>query len=159
MNKTQNRIASITILNLCLISLVFLSLAFAGCDAKSLGEKFGGGVIDFSSGLENGAKTAENANSKTNTENELCRVQDAFTKAGLRFTSFDASAGTTKVYVLSQNAVKGHLMLKAFDASDNEIARGKQKIDFDKDDAHEILFKLEGNISNLKYYTMDFVAE
>ena len=156
--KPMKRISN-SILNVCLIPLFFAGLALTGCDAKELGEKFGGSLVDFSNGLESGAKKAENANAMASTDVSNCRVQEAFTKAGLRFTSFDTSAGSTKAYILSQNAIKGVLILKAFDASDNEIARGKQSVEFDKDDAHEITFKLEGNLANLKYYTLDFVVE
>ena len=142
--------------------VLFLSLCFiilTGCDPKTIGEKFSGGFIDFSSGVESGAKKAQNANSMAAAEIKDCRAQEAFTKAGLRFSTFDASSGTTKAYVMSTNAVKGVLILKAFDASDNEIGRGKEKINFEKDDAHLVSFKLEGNLANLKYYAIDFIAD
>ena len=162
MNETKHNETKINarpILATALIALLFVLLPLVGCDAKTVGEKFSGGIVDFSSGLDSGAKKAANANSMAAAEIKDCRAQDGFTKAGLRFTSFDASSGATKAYVLSQDAVKGFLVLKAYDGSDNEIARGKQKVEFGKDDAHEITFKLEGNLANLKYYSIDYVAE
>ena len=143
----------------CLLAFVCL-FALVGCDAKSIGEGLTGGIADFTAGLESGAKEGSAARNASISDSTDVRGSEAFTKAGFEATTVDPSISNVKVYVISKNEVKdGMLVLKAFDASDKEVGRDKVKAKFDKDDAHMVSFKLEGNLSKIAYYVVDYIAD
>ncbi|MDR0672663.1 MAG: hypothetical protein LBF93_03165 [Zoogloeaceae bacterium] len=108
-------------------------MVLTGCGEGSVpeqaGSTIGGTVVDFASGLGKGV------DEKMLVELEL---ESSVAEYGLAITvgkNRDLGSGRTAVYVVTEKPFTGAMLVKALDASGNEIGRATSSVTLKQDDA------------------------
>lgn len=131
------------------LSNIFLLICFVpniiGCggaadhDASTMGQVIGENVTDFAKGVGKGIDNKLQISIEISPSLEQHGVTMTVGKQGPIPADNDGTKSIS-VYCLSQKAVEGVLVVKAYNAEDQEIGRAKSTIMFAEDDAQYVTF-------------------
>ena len=108
---------------------------------KKSGEAVGGGMTNVATGLVKGVEDAIPDYAKS----IPLALSEELRGYGAAVTRQQCRLGVFRVYLVNQRPFNGTAVLKAFDASGQEIARGRKDVTFSEDDGQEIEFNLGPN--------------